>query len=181
MITTNQQGFGTPGRRNPAPDGFSLIEVLISGAILLIVVTGLLPLFTRAMTDNIQGRRSTEVANEARSEVERLMQLGFNHAELTLVSGSELKSTDYWDPTTKAWRDSGSYTPTGAPEFERETIIRQYGDGALTDELLDPAEALDSTALSAEVVFKEIEVTVTASPHLRTPEKTVTVRTLRSL
>ena len=161
--------------------GFSLVEVLISGAILLIVVTGLLPLFTRAITDNIEGRRATEVANEARSEVERLMQLGFNHTDLTLVSGNELKVTDYWDPTTKSWRDSTSFSPPGGPDLERETIIRQYDSAALSDDLLEESEALDASADVSQIFFKEIEVTVTATPQLRTPEKTVTVRTLRGL
>jgi len=52
------------GRRDA---GFSIIEALIAAAILLIIALGLLPLFTRSISDNVSGNDATQATNGSRT------------------------------------------------------------------------------------------------------------------
>ena len=63
--------------RIAATKGFSLIEVLMAMALLVVVVAGLLPLFTRSVLENLEGKESTLSVNHARSELETQKQLSF--------------------------------------------------------------------------------------------------------
>jgi hypothetical protein len=64
--------------------GFSIIEGLIAAALLLIVTVGVLPLFDRAMKNNIRGNDSTRQANGVTDEIERLAALPFNGGDMSL-------------------------------------------------------------------------------------------------
>ncbi len=172
----------------PSEQGFSVVEGLMAAAIILIVAVGVLPLFVNAMTDNLQGRRATEVANAARSQAERLMQLGWNHPELTIPGGAtELEVTDYqistYDPleqiTTKQWVSSTAHTPDGTEDLVRITTIRQYSFGSLDDELVEESEALDGAASPSLIDFKEIEIQMASPEELNKPGKTLTLRVFR--
>jgi type II secretory pathway pseudopilin PulG len=169
------------GQPAKSQQGFSIIETLIAASILLIIMVGLLPLFIRAVTDNAQGRQSTEVANAARSEVERLMQLGFNHPELTITAGSELETTFYYIPHLKQWKDSTSFTPDGTETFQRVTTIRQYSRSAIADDLLEEDEALPAGTDVSQIHLKEIEVALAGPSEFARPAKTVTLRVLRGI
>ena len=168
--------------------GFSVVEGLMAAAIILIVAVGVLPLFVNAMTDNLQGRRSTEVANAARSHAERLMQLEFNHAELTIPNGStEFETTDYqvstWDAleqlTSRQWLNESAHTATGTEDLVRVTTIRQYNFAALDDELVEESEALAGGSPPSQIDFKEIEIRIASPEELNKPGKTLTVRFFR--
>ena len=169
-------------------EGFSVVEGLMAAAIILIVAVGVLPLFVNAMTDNLQGRRSTEVANAARSHAERLMQLDFNHVELTIPNGNtELETTDYqvstFDAleqiTTKQWLNETAHTETGTEDLVRITTIRQYNFAALDDELVDASEALAGGSPPGDIDFKEIEIQLASPEELNKPGKRLTVRFFR--
>mgnify|MGYP001565830625 CR=1 FL=1 len=68
--------------------GFSLIEGLIAAALLLIVTVGVLPLFSRAMLNNVKGNDSTRQANGATDEFERSLALPFNSGAMEVPGGS---------------------------------------------------------------------------------------------
>lgn len=161
--------------------GFSIVETLIAASILLIIMVGLLPLFVRALTDNAQSRRSTEVANAARSEVERLMQLDFNHPELTLTSGTELETTFYYVPSLKLWKSSTEFTPDGTETYQRTTTIRQYSRSAVDDGVIEDDEALAWDADPSQIHLKEIQVALDGPSEFARPAKTVTLRVMRGI
>ncbi|REJ82643.1 MAG: hypothetical protein DWQ36_12730 [Acidobacteria bacterium] len=176
------QRIASAMNQHPADQrGFSIVETLIAASILLIVMVGLMPLFIRAVTDNAQGRQSTEVANSARSEVERLMQLDFNHAELTIAAGTELETTSYYIPRYKVWKDSDEFTPDGTETYQRVTTIRQYSRDALSDDLLEDDEALPAGTDSSQIHLKEIQVALAGPTEFARPAKTVTLRVLRGI
>lgn len=158
---------GTAGdrrqRRNRGVSpGFSLIEVLIAGAILLVVALGTLPLFTRAMISNKSGAESTSVSNFARERLEEFNQLPFDSPDLTIDAGTSKVFDEYYSLQDKRWKDYTNTTiPTTDPAgWTRTTTVRQYSVTALDDGKLDPAEALGPTALPINVHFKEIVVAV---------------------
>ena len=169
-------GGRTRSRRS---SGFSLIEALIASYLLLMIVLGVLPLFTRAAIQNVAGRESTGVSNVARSRTEELYQLPFNSPQLTIASGEKREEIEYFDPETGAW---DTVAPTLHAEWIRTTIIRQYSVRALDDDVLEVSEALVAGTDPGQVHFKEIQVTVEggrASGPLGAP-KQVTVRVLKS-
>lgn len=170
-----------PGEATPHGEGFSIVETLIAAAILLIIMVGLLPLFVRALTDNAQSRRSTEVANAARSEVERLMQLNFNHPELTITAGSELETTFYYIPYLKEWKSSADFTPDGTESYERITTIRQYSRSAVDDGVIEDDEALPAGTDASQIHIKEIQVALNGPSEFARPAKTVTLRAMRGI
>lgn len=141
----------------PRDAGFTLLEVLVSMAILLIIVVGLIPLFTQAIVANTSGAESTQVSNFARSRVEEYFQFPFNAPELTLVGGTELVVDEYYSFADEVWRAQPA--PADDPaSWTRRTIVRQYDVNALSDGVLDTAEALDAAADPSQVHLKEIEV-----------------------
>ncbi|HVR99963.1 MAG TPA: type II secretion system protein, partial [Thermoanaerobaculia bacterium] len=69
------------GSRRPAA-GYSLVELLVASAIFLILMVGILPLFTTSIRTNLAGREATDTANYGRSRLEQLFQLEFSKPEL---------------------------------------------------------------------------------------------------
>lgn len=68
--------------------GFSIIEGLVSMAVLLIVVVGLIPLFTQSMINNLAGSHMTQATNFATDGFEEIFELDFEDGRLTLADGS---------------------------------------------------------------------------------------------
>ena len=84
-----KQGFSPP----PAPPssseaGFSIIEGLIAALLLLVVTLGILPLFSRAMNNNVKGNDSTRQSNGAVDAIETSLALPFNSGDMTMPIGS---------------------------------------------------------------------------------------------
>ena len=73
----NSGGLAAGSARATA--GFSMIEALIAAAILLIIALGLLPLFSRSISDNVSGNDASQATNGSRTEVEEMLQLPFNN------------------------------------------------------------------------------------------------------
>ena len=143
-----------------AERGLTLLEALISLAILFMIVIGLLPLFSRSIVSNAQGSNSTVAANFARSQLERLQQVDFNDAALEIPAGNDsLVIPEHYDSATRAWLPGPP--PAGDPRvlWRRTTTVRQYGaadlleDGSLDNPLAGGADR-------SLVQLKEIEVRV---------------------
>lgn len=185
-------------KRGHSP-GFNLIEVLIASVLFLVVALGVLPLFQRAIRTNTAGQNSTDVANVARSQVERYMQIDYNSPLLTVPAGqTELVLDDYFDRATEQWIVGAPPQPTDA-DWLRTTTVRYYnvaavressGTGLTADPgddletgIIDPAEALDGGTAPIDVHFKEIEVQVVgtlAGGGILGPSKRIVARALRS-
>lgn len=198
--------FHRSGRRHSA--GFNLIEVLIASVLFLVVALGVLPLFQRAIRTNTAGQSSTDVANLARSQVERYMQIEYNSPLLTVPAGqTELVLDDYFDRATEQWIVGAPPQPTDA-DWLRTTTVRYYnvaavressGEGLTADDdddletgiicadtvapECDTAEPLDGGTAPIDVHFKEIEVQVVgtlAGGGILGPSKRIVARALRS-
>jgi type II secretory pathway pseudopilin PulG len=140
------------GRRLGAERGMSIVEALIAGGILIIVALGLIPLYTQSMQSNLEGQDSTQAANYARARAEEFYQLDFNHADLTIDSGTTKVFDEYYDQATEEWKDGTA--PVGTtPLWTRTTTIRQYNINDLTTPLPDSTDP-------GRVHIKEIEVQV---------------------
>ncbi len=159
--------------------GFSLVEAMIAAGLFLVIVIGVMPMFTRAAVNNTSGKESTEASNHARSRAEEFMELDFNGPDLTITTGTERVDMHYFNPTSERWDPT---TPAERPTWTRTTTIRQYGVAALTDGVLDRAEALPAGTDFSLVHFKEIEVTVRGNRDSGPlgPPKEITIRVLKS-
>jgi type II secretory pathway pseudopilin PulG len=134
--------FRQAARRSDA--GFSIIEALIAAAILLIIALGLIPLFSRSISDNVSGNDATQATNGSRTEVEELFQMPFNNTRLVVPDGAMLEQTkDFWtvgDPATIGDKDEGWWadaTGHGTVLWNRTTEVRQYSISDLDDGVLD--------------------------------------------
>lgn len=167
-------------RRRARQAGFSIIEVLIAAAILLIITIGILPMFTRAVLSNVSGGQSTLASNYGKTQIETLAEKPFGDTTLTLVAGStQLMTTDYWTQGSASQigdaNEGFTTTPTasgrGLELWQRTTRIQQFN-------VFDLATPLDGAAVAGNVHVKAIQVTLTpaggAGPLSRTQGTTFT-------
>jgi hypothetical protein len=173
------------GRVEAAPgagreDGVTLIEIMIASVMFLAVSLGIVPMFTQSMVSNSSGNDSTKAANFARAQAEELMQLPFNHPDLTLEVGSQKTIEEYYSTDGGTWHLVPP-PPGVLPEWSRVTTIRQYNVEALDDDVVQIAEALPADTDPTFIHLKEIQVAVQQAGGLfNSSAKMVTVRTLRS-
>lgn len=167
--------------------GFSLIETLIGMAILAIVLVGLVPLFAKSMTNNVEASQLTEVTARARLRMEELLSMPFNAQELTVPNGqNELLVTEQYSAVDERWYEDTSFPAGQTPLYTRVTRVRQFPVSAITDgDLeLDVSEALAGGSPPSTVHFKEIEVKVNSGPatnlYLLGQRKAITLRVLKS-
>ncbi|MFP3938925.1 MAG: hypothetical protein ACLF0P_01340 [Thermoanaerobaculia bacterium] len=140
----------------PEAAGFSLIEVMVAGLILLVIALGLVPIYTRSIRSNIEGFDYTRVSNAARSKAEELLQLPFNSPELTVPGGeTELEAEDFFSQQEHEWFDEDEWSGRSGDValFTRTATVRQFGIADLTT-------PLDGDAPPDAVHLKEITVTV---------------------
>jgi hypothetical protein len=106
--------------------GFSLIEGLIGAGILITVVMGLLPLFTRAMMDNTTGADYSKISNYARAKGEDFASSPLNSGQYQIQPGTSKTVIDeYFDPTSSSWKPvSGSLPPIA--QWRRTTTVQQF-------------------------------------------------------
>ncbi len=122
--------------------GFSLIEVLMAMVLLLVVIAGLLPLFSRSVLENLEGKESTVSTNHARSELETYKQLTFNNWELDIAVGDDERITDSeFTQVTPNQIGDERWVPTAAAgelvPWTRSTRVRQLGLNGVADTDLD--------------------------------------------
>jgi hypothetical protein len=167
--------------RTARPDaaGFSLVEVLITGAMVLAIALSTIPMFTRSLVNNTAGKDATEVANEARRHVERLIELPFGNAELVVTAGSERRTSEYFSLHDQAWHPFPLPTGSAGVLWTRVTTVRQYALPSLEDGVLETAEALASDAQPEAIHMKEIEVRVEQAGSAFGPSKRITLKTLK--
>jgi prepilin-type N-terminal cleavage/methylation domain-containing protein len=164
---------------NRSERGFSLIEVLVAGVILLVIALGLVPLYTRSIRSNVEGFDYTHVSNFAKSRAEEYVQLPFNSPRLTLDGGEEQEQAqDFYSRTEHRWIDEDDWPPSAGDTalFTRTATVRQF---SVTD-LVNP---LPGDAPLEAVHLKEITVTVQGSRevgHVLGTGKTIAVRVLKS-
>lgn len=168
--------------------GFSLIEVMIAMALAGLLLVGVLPLFTKSMSNNVEGNQLTEVTNRARLHVEELMAMPIDAEELTVPIGEdELLTVELYSPTRERWIEEISYGADAEPLFTRTTRVRQFNMSALsqTDLEFEDDEALPGGTLPSQVEIKEIVVRVNSGRptflSLMGRQKAVTLRVLKSV
>ena len=176
----------TPGSAPAA--GFSLIEVLIAMALAGLLMIGVLPLFTKSMSNNVEGNQLTEVTNRARMHIEELMAMPIDAEELTVPDGdAELVQVDLFSPTEERWIDQEEYGDTRDPLFTRTTRVRQFNMSAVSNIDVEFAEdeSLPGGTPASQVEIKEIVVRVnTGRPtflSLMGRQKAVTLRVMKSI
>jgi prepilin-type N-terminal cleavage/methylation domain-containing protein len=111
--------------------GFSLIEVLVAAALMLMVALGVLPLFTRSMSNNLQGNDYMQVTNIAKSELERLYELPFSSPDLA-VEGTERVRVQHLKSGSDVWED-GAGPASPPPQWRRTSTVRQFSLAGLVD------------------------------------------------
>jgi prepilin-type N-terminal cleavage/methylation domain-containing protein len=156
-MRAGRAGQGGPRRLER---GFSLIEVLVAAALLLVVALGVLPLFTRSMSNNLAGNDYMQATNIAKSEVERLYELPFNSPDLE-VEGTERVRTEHLKQGSAVWETGTG--PTSPPvEWIRTSTVRQFGLTGLVDANNDGYfdAPLPAGTASTFVHVKEITVRV---------------------
>lgn len=146
----------SPPAATRAAGGFSLIEVMVAGLILLVIALGLVPIYTRSIRSNIEGFDYTRVSNAARSKAEELLQLPFNSPELTIGGGdTELETQDFFSQQEHEWFDKDEWDARSGDLalFTRTATVRQFG-------VTDISTPLDGNAPPEAVHLKEITVSV---------------------
>lgn len=123
------RGGRRPSRR--VERGFSLIEVLIAAALMLVVALGILPLFTQSMSNNLAGNDYMQATNIAKSELERLYELPFNSPDLE-VEGTERVRVQHLKVGSDLWEDGAGPT-SPPPAWRRTSTVRQFGLSGLVD------------------------------------------------
>lgn len=107
--------------------GFSMIEALIAAALIGLVAIGLIPMFTRAMSDNMAGSDYTRVSNYAKSEEEDFARTpyGVMSTEISVGSSSGQK-LEYLNPTSLAWVVGSPPAGNTSVVWTRTTTYSQY-------------------------------------------------------
>ena len=141
VLMLNPRRPAVRDQRNNRNGGFSLIEVLIAMGLVVIAIVGLLPLFMRSVVENLEGRESTQVGNQGRSQLETFSELTFNNWELDITAGTERTTQDFYTTGATDRRGDESWVaavPAGeiAP-WTRNTTIRQLGINGVIDNDLD--------------------------------------------
>lgn len=107
--------------------GFSLVEMIVTSLLIGVIVIGVVPLFTRAISNNIYGADASQLASFLRSGAERVQQRSAGDVAFTTESSnvganptgdSHVHPDDYefTDPTTirsvPTYYDTGARDPT---------------------------------------------------------------------
>ena len=168
--------------------GFSLIEVTIATLLLSVAAVGMLPLFTRAISDNLAGHEATLAAGHARSTMETLLQLPFDHKSLEITDGLERVWTERQDEGRPRQAGDERWVPLLDDEatvsrWNREISLRQFqihglvdsdGDGII-DRVLGLEDGdkdgrfddpLDSESSATLIHLKEVRVRIVTGRRL---------------
>jgi prepilin-type N-terminal cleavage/methylation domain-containing protein len=168
--------------------GFSLLEVLVASVILLFIALALIPLFTRAMRDNVQGNDATQESNHGKSREELVLQLPFNNQGVTVPAGQVVGETveswtqgapDVINDANEGWWQ-GSTAGRGLPLWARTTDVRQFGVADLDDGRLDNPLPGDTQPIFVQL--KEVEVRMESARNPANPlggGRTLTFRMIK--
>lgn len=161
-----------PARSASSEAGFSIIEGLIAALLLLVVTLGILPLFSRAMNNNVKGNDATRQSNGAIDTFETAVALPFNSGAMTIAAGTSVVVTETLalkkvaSPTGGAdqaistrWELPADLGSDDVPVMNRVRTLRQYSfDDFADDQIFD--NPLDFDAEPRLVHFKVIDVSL---------------------
>ncbi|MCC6856373.1 MAG: hypothetical protein IT189_09980, partial [Microbacteriaceae bacterium] len=162
--------------------GFSIIEGLIAALLLLVVTLGILPLFSRAMNNNVKGNDSTRQANGAINAFETAMALPFNSGAMTVPAGTEVVVNEAMalkkvaSPTggsdlalSPRWELLADLGVDDKPLMNRTRTLRQYSfDDFLDDQVFQlPLDAATEPRL---VHLKVVDVTLQDATQVEAPQ-----------
>lgn len=150
-------------RRESRSSGVTLVELLISVALLGFILLGIAPLFIASVKSNYSANEYTSLNNLARDRLEQLLNLPFN--DLQLAPGdhaiNDLPAT-MPDPRT-------GIPPSSVPNpFRRTYRVRQFAIPA-SGTIPDGGAFTPTLVAGAGTIYhyKRIDVTVdTVRPHL---------------
>jgi prepilin-type N-terminal cleavage/methylation domain-containing protein len=165
--------------------GFSMIEALIAAAIIGFVAIGLIPLFTRAIGDNMAGSDYTRVSNYARSEEEDYAREPFANYSTAVPTGqTQGQVVQYIDPTSKQWVTVASLANVPKnPDINwtRTITYTQYDARDMDDdELFDYPLTGGTAAPSVQVLQATVEVQAISAIGPAGGHRTTTVRYLKA-
>ncbi len=109
MIDPTPRGSSTSGRSAEA--GFSIVEGLVAAALLLIIAVSILPMFTRALQNNLAGGRASQLSTFATADIESANQGTINRDEWDLLG-----TTDGVVSLDRQYWDTGPQFNDGAPD-----------------------------------------------------------------
>jgi type II secretory pathway pseudopilin PulG len=155
--------------RRSSESGFSLVEGLIAALLLLIIVLGILPLFTRAMANNVQGNDATRVTAATIDAIEGLFGVPFNNQSMTLVVGQpNLTTQDVFSLDLNRWMLLADLGVSDQAQYARATQVQQFNFVDIqTDGTLDTPLAGGTDPNT--VHLKLIEIRVQNNRTLGTP------------
>ena len=143
--------------------GFSLVETLIAAAILLIIALGMIPLFKRSIDNNALGNDYTQATSHAKTDLEDLLEIPFQSADMVLPAGAGSRTTVRYlqkglqSGTPTRWQDWVAAPVPGPPVvWTRTTRVRQFSVTAYDDGILNDSEALPGGTDEAFVQIQEI-------------------------
>lgn len=164
-------------RPEPGPraeeTGFSLIEALIAALLLLFIVLGVLPLFSRAMMNNIQGNDSSNIANGAVEGFEESLALPFDNDQNTVPAGQPTRTTtEVYSLLHNEWILPADLAAGDEAQYTRTQRLQQFQLSDLTDNgLLD--NPLPGGTATTFVQLKRIEIEIQNERMLGAPPFTV--------
>ena len=170
-----------------AQHGFTLLEMLIAMALMAVMLVGILPLFTKSMSNNVEGNQLTEVTNRAREHVEKLLALSITAEELTVPAGQTvLQTSEMYSDAQDVWIEEADFPADEVALYSRITEVRQYSLSAIDfDTEFSEAEALNGSEPTQNVHLKEIIVRVNSGRptflSMLGRNKAVTLRVFKSI
>ncbi len=157
-----------------------MVETLIAAALIGVVAIGVIPLFTRAMTDNLTGADYTRVTNYAKSKQEDFARLRFTDTTIQVPAGQgNLVSTEFMDPTVLQWVTTKPANPLAV--WSRATTITQYNifdtdDDNMFDFPINGGASIDEIQIiQAQVQVKSVSPVGPAGAR-----RTTTIRFLKA-
>lgn len=147
--------------------GFSLIEVLIASMLLLFIVIGVLPLFSRSMMNNIQGNDASNFANSAVEGFESMFSLPFNNDLISLPAGQTLiERRQFFTLHGNQWLAA---VPAGdEAQYERLFRLQQFSFADISEDG-DFDTPLDGGAEPGNIQFKAFELEITNNRMVGAP------------
>jgi prepilin-type N-terminal cleavage/methylation domain-containing protein len=173
---------GERGFSRQAMRGFSMVEALIAVALIGIVAVGLIPLFTRAMSDNMAGSDYTRVSNYARSDEEDFFREPFANYTSSVGSGvSTGQLLEYLNPTTLKWVQGS--VPAGNPQivWTRTTTYQQFSVNDMDDDqIFDNPLSGGTESSSIQLVQATVQVKSVSAIGPEGAHRSTTIRYLKA-
>lgn len=113
--------------------GFSMIEGLIAAALIGVVAVGVIPMFSRAIGDNMAGADYTRVTNYSKSKQEDFTRLPLSQPSIQVpLSQTSGVTLEYMDPSTGQWTTTKPANPLAV--WTRTTTLQQYNIHDIDDD-----------------------------------------------